>query len=141
MNERPFDKLRANERSKTRPKRKAPRFEYDRTASFAGFRYHIHASIGRWICEREGANVVAESHISRWGTSLAVRIPDAIARQWGVQEGSAIEIISQGERIVLCKKTYDLDDMLAQITPENIASPSWNTLNSSSKDETEWLAN
>ena len=63
---------------------------------------------------------MAESHISRWGTSLAVRIPDAIALQWGVQEGSAIEIIPQGEQIMLCKKTYGLDDMLAQITPENL---------------------
>ena len=61
-----------------------------------------------------------ESHISRWGTSLAVRIPDEIARQWGVQEGSAIQIIPQGEQIVLCKKSSDLDDMLAQITPENL---------------------
>ncbi len=65
---------------------------------------------------------MAESHISRWGTSLVVRIPKAIARQWGVQEGSAIEIIPQGEQLVLCKKRYDLDDLLAQITPENLHS-------------------
>lgn len=63
---------------------------------------------------------MAESHISRWGTSLAVRIPDAIAQQWGVQEGSAIQIIPQGEQIMLCKKTYDLDGMLARVTPENV---------------------
>lgn len=69
---------------------------------------------------------MTESHISRWGTSLAVRIPDAIALQWGVQEGSAIEIIPQGEQIMLCKKTYDLDDMLAQVTPENLHTE-WDT--------------
>lgn len=63
---------------------------------------------------------MAESHISRWGTSLAVRIPDSIAQQWGVQEGSAIQIIPHGEQIMLCKKTYDLDDLLAQVTPENL---------------------
>ena len=62
----------------------------------------------------------AESSISRWGTGLAVRIPDAIAQQWGVQEGSEIEIIPQGERIMLCKKPYDLDDMLARVTPDNL---------------------
>ena len=69
---------------------------------------------------------MAASHISRWGTSLAIRIPDAVARQWGVQEGSAIEIIPQGERIMLCKKPYDLDDMLARVTPENLHTE-WNT--------------
>ena len=71
-------------------------------------------------------NMRAESSISRWGTGLAVRIPDAIAQQWGVQEGSAIEIIPQGERIMLSKKPYDLDDMLAQITPENLHTE-WDT--------------
>lgn len=65
-------------------------------------------------------NMRAESRISRWGTGLAVRIPDAIAQQWGVQEGAEIEIIPQGERIMLCKKPYDLEDMLAQITPEKL---------------------
>ncbi|MYF64993.1 MAG: AbrB/MazE/SpoVT family DNA-binding domain-containing protein, partial [Chloroflexi bacterium] len=38
----------------------------------------------------------AKTHVSRWGTSLAVRIPKAIVEQWGVQEGSAIELISRG---------------------------------------------
>ncbi len=69
---------------------------------------------------------VAESSVSRWGTSLVVSIPDAIAQQWGVQEGSAIEIIPQGEQIMLCKKAYDLDDMLAQVTSENLHTE-WNT--------------
>ena len=46
--------------------------------------------------------------------------PTPYIQQWGVQEGSAIQIIPQGEQIMLCKKTYDLDDMLAQITPENL---------------------
>ena len=31
-----------------------------------------------------------KAHISKWGTSLAVRIPKPIAQQWGVQEGSPI---------------------------------------------------
>ena len=36
----------------------------------------------------------AKSHVARWGGSLAVRIPKSIAEQWGVHEGSAIEIAS-----------------------------------------------
>ena len=69
---------------------------------------------------------MAESRISKWGTGLAVRIPDTIARQWGVQEGSEIQIIPQGEQIMLRKKPYNLHDMLAQVTPENLHTE-WDT--------------
>ena len=61
----------------------------------------------------------AKSHVAKWGTSLAVRIPKPIAEQWGVQEGSAIEIVSRGEQIVMRKRTYVLADMLAQVTADN----------------------
>ena len=64
----------------------------------------------------------AKSHISKWGTSLAVRIPKPIAEQWGVQEGSAIEIVSRGNQVVLHKKPYNLNDMLANVTPDNLHS-------------------
>ena len=62
----------------------------------------------------------AKTHVSRWGTSLAVRIPKAIVEQWGVQEGSTIEMISRGEEIVLRKQPYDLEAMLAEVTPDNL---------------------
>ena len=62
----------------------------------------------------------AKSHVSKWGASLAVRIPKPIAEQWGVQEGSAIEIVPRGDQVVLRKKSYDLADMLAEMTPDNL---------------------
>ena len=43
-----------------------------------------------------------------------------IAEQWGVREGSAIEIVARGEQLVLRKRTYKLADMLAQVTAENL---------------------
>ena len=61
----------------------------------------------------------AKSYVSRWGSSLAVRIPQPVAEQWGVQEGSAIEIVPRGDQIVLRKKTYDLAGMLAQVKPDH----------------------
>ena len=63
-----------------------------------------------------GANV----HVRKWGSSLAVRIPKAIAEEWGVCDGSAIEMDAEGERVVLRKRKYDLDDLLARITPDNL---------------------
>ncbi len=62
------------------------------------------------------------THISKWGTSLAIRIPKAIAQQWGVREGSAIEIISRGDHVVLRKETYNLTEMLDQVTDDNLHS-------------------
>ena len=73
------------------------------------------------ICE-EGTLMGSKSHISKWGTSLAIRIPKPIAEQWGVREGSAIEIVSRGNQVVLRKKSYSLDDMLANVTPGNLHS-------------------
>ena len=66
----------------------------------------------------------AKSHIVKWGTSLAVRIPKPIAEQWGVHEGAAIEIVSRGDQVVMHKRTYSLDDMLARITADNLHSES-----------------
>ena len=58
--------------------------------------------------------------VSKWGASLAVRIPKRIAEELGVREGSVVEIVPQGNEVLLRKKTYDLDDMLAQMNPGNL---------------------
>ena len=62
----------------------------------------------------------ATQHVRKWGSSLAVRIPKAIAEQWGVSEGSAIEMQSQGDRVVMRKRAYDLADMLSRMTADNL---------------------
>ena len=67
-----------------------------------------------------------KSHIAKWGSSLAVRIPKPVAEQWGVQEGSPIDIVPHGDQIVLRKRTYELAAMLAQMTPEKLHSE-WDT--------------
>ena len=59
----------------------------------------------------------AKSHVSRWGSSLAVRIPKALAEQWGVEEGSAIEMFAEGGDIVLRKRSYDLAELVDGISP------------------------
>lgn len=62
----------------------------------------------------------AKSHIAKWGDSLAVRIPKPIAEQWGVREGSAIEMNARGDRVVMRKRGYRLADMLAEIHADNL---------------------
>ena len=64
----------------------------------------------------------ARSHIAKWGSSLAIRIPKPVAEQWGVREGSRIEMVPHGDRLVMRKKAYDLETVLDRITPENLHS-------------------
>lgn len=64
----------------------------------------------------------ASSHVAKWGSSLAVRIPKPVAEQWGVHEGSRIELTPRGDRLVMRKKVYDLTEMVARITPETLHS-------------------
>ena len=63
-----------------------------------------------------GANL----QVGKWGSSLAVRIPKAVARQCGITEGSALEMDVRSGRIVLRKRKYDLAEMVSRITPENV---------------------
>ena len=64
----------------------------------------------------------ARSHVAKWGSSLAVRIPKPIAEQWGVREGSAVEIVSRGDEVVLSKREYSLAEMMGRVTPDNLHS-------------------
>lgn len=61
-----------------------------------------------------------KSHVSKWGSSLAVRIPKPVCELWGVQEGSLIELIPKGDHVVMRKKAYRLADMLAEMTPDSL---------------------
>ena len=62
----------------------------------------------------------AKSHIAKWGSSLAVRIPKPVAEQWGVREGSRVEMVSRGDQLVLRKRIYDLEEMVSRITADNV---------------------
>jgi len=64
--------------------------------------------------------VAAKTRVATWGSSLAIRIPKPIAEQWGVQEGSAIEIVPDGDILMLRKQVYDLTSLLDQVTPDNL---------------------
>ena len=63
-----------------------------------------------------------ESTISKWGNSLAVRIPLAIAKQASLSEGDCVKMaLARDGAIVLrpARRKYDLSDLVARITPKN----------------------
>lgn len=60
--------------------------------------------------------------VQKWGNSLAVRLPKALTDEIDVHSNSPVEVVVQGDSIVVrpARRTYNLDDLLAQITPDNL---------------------
>jgi antitoxin MazE len=66
--------------------------------------------------------------VARWGNSLAVRIPQALAEQARLDEGAEVEVSVEDETLSIRRRPprYTLDELLDQVTPEN------------RHDETDW---
>ena len=52
--------------------------------------------------------MAAKSRICKWGSSLAVHIPKPIPKQRGLHEGSAVEMVSRGNQVMLRQKNLQL---------------------------------
>ncbi len=64
-----------------------------------------------------------ETKVQRWGNSLALRIPKAFAEELGLHAGVCVQVELSDGRLVLepaDKGAYSLDELLAQVTQENI---------------------
>lgn len=60
--------------------------------------------------------------IQKWGNSLALRIPLAVAKQIHVQEGDPVllKVGAAGLTVKPAPKRLRLDDLLDKVTPENL---------------------
>ena len=61
--------------------------------------------------------------IAKWGNSLGVRIPGAIAKSLGLKEGSEVRVEADDGRVIIepaPKDTYNLKALLKKITHENL---------------------
>ncbi|MDO9545339.1 MAG: AbrB/MazE/SpoVT family DNA-binding domain-containing protein [Pelolinea sp.] len=56
--------------------------------------------------------------VTKWGNSLALRIPRPIAEQLGIKENSNVFLELEGDRLII-KHGQSLDEMLALVTDEN----------------------
>ena len=64
-----------------------------------------------------------QAKIQRWGNSLALRIPKAFAEEAGLSADSPVDIKIVDGQIVIAprgKSKYRLEDLLAQVTDDNI---------------------
>jgi len=63
-----------------------------------------------------------ESTISKWGNSLAVRIPLAMAKEAGLREGDSVVMGLNSDRAIVLQpaaRKYELMELVSKITPEN----------------------
>jgi antitoxin MazE len=62
-----------------------------------------------------------KTRVVKWGKSLAVRSPKAVAERARVKEGDSIfiEALDEHVRLRLADKALTLEELVAKITPEN----------------------
>jgi antitoxin MazE len=62
-----------------------------------------------------------EAVVKKWGNSLGIRIPNLIAREFSLKDGSLVNIKDRGQEIII-KPIYKnkLSEMLSQINDQNI---------------------
>lgn len=63
-----------------------------------------------------------ETTVSRWGNSLAIRIPQTIAKQARLNEGDHLELALDSHGSILLRSTrrkYKLIELVSRITPKN----------------------
>jgi len=61
----------------------------------------------------------------KWGNSLAVRLPKAMAEECGIEADSPIEIVREENSIIIrpvSRKEMSLESLLSRVTEDNIHS-------------------
>ncbi len=58
--------------------------------------------------------------VSKWGNSLGVRLPKALAEHIGASEGQKLTIVAEGRRLVIepVAPRLKMADLLVNVTPE-----------------------
>ncbi|MBI3821292.1 MAG: AbrB/MazE/SpoVT family DNA-binding domain-containing protein [Planctomycetes bacterium] len=61
------------------------------------------------------------TQVSKWGNSLAVRIPGTYVKELELEDGAEVEVTRVKDGLLLRprKHEYTLEELLAKITPEN----------------------
>lgn len=62
------------------------------------------------------------TNVKRWGNSLAIRLPKAIATELDLQDDAEVNVTVEDGKIVISRtqRKYALDSLVAGITPENV---------------------
>ena len=61
--------------------------------------------------------------LQKWGNSIGVRLPKPMLEQVGLTEGSQVDVLVEGDHLVIRRQRLKLADLLAQCRPENRPEP------------------
>ena len=64
-----------------------------------------------------------KTKITRWGNSLALRLPKHLTTSYRISEGSVVEIVEEAQGLLvkpISKKDFKLNDLLKGITKNNL---------------------
>ncbi len=61
-----------------------------------------------------------DTTLTKWGNSMAIRIPKAFIEEIGVSEGDSINLKLDDNKIIISKNKLNLEDLLSSISPEKI---------------------
>ena len=53
--------------------------------------------------------------VSKWGNSLAIRLPASVVEALGLREGDDIEVVIEDERVFQVRKKLDRDALLFRL--------------------------
>lgn len=60
------------------------------------------------------------STITKWGNGLGLHIPQYLAKEIGIKNGTSVDIKIVDGVMVVKPKAYSLKELLDQVTPENL---------------------
>ena len=62
------------------------------------------------------------THVSRWGNSLAIRVPASFAREVRLDDGDAVELQIVDGRLLITpiRSGYSLEQLVSGITDDNL---------------------
>ena len=61
--------------------------------------------------------------IAKWGNSLAVRIPQNLAKEINLAEGSEVKLVLIDGKLTIepiVRRRYSLEELIEAMTPENV---------------------
>jgi antitoxin MazE len=65
--------------------------------------------------------MAATTQIAKWGNSLGLRLPKAVAREARIDEGDIVDVSVENGAVVIraSRPTYSLEQLVARITARN----------------------
>ena len=74
-----------------------------------------------WIIIGEHGELTMRARVSKWGNSLALRLPKAVVESLGIAEGQAVTLRIEGQTVLIRppRPHYELAELVEQMRPND----------------------